>query len=63
MPGRTPAAAGDADTGVGVPHNSMTNARKALSVSRWVDRAMGIGELYRIKAISPGVSAEDHFRW
>ena len=34
MPGRTPAAAGAADTGVGAPHNSMMHARKALSVSR-----------------------------
>ena len=46
MPGRTPAAAGAADTGVGAPHNSMTDARKALSVSRRPGRATGIRELY-----------------
>ena len=34
MPGITPAAAGAADTGDGAPHNTMTHANKALSVSR-----------------------------
>ena len=34
MPGTTPAAPGAAETGIGTPHNSMTNARNALSVSR-----------------------------
>ena len=61
MPGRTPAAAGAADAGVGAPHNSMTHARKALSVSRWRDRATGIRALYRIKANGRGASSEDHF--
>jgi hypothetical protein len=61
MPGRTPAAAGDADTGVGTPPNSMRHARKALSVSRWRDHATGIRALYRIKANGPGVSYEEHF--
>jgi hypothetical protein len=53
MPGTTPAAAGAADSGAGAPHNSMTNARKALSVSRWPDRATGIRALYRTKSDGP----------
>jgi hypothetical protein len=61
MPGRTPAVAGDAGTGVGVPQNSMTHARKTLSVSRRPDRATGIRALYRTKEKAPGMSFEDYF--
>lgn len=50
MPGRTPAAAGDADAGVGAPNISMTHTRRTLSVIRWPDRVTGIRALY----VSPG---------
>lgn len=63
MPGRAPAEAGAADTGFGAPQNSMTHARKALSVSRWPDRATRIRALYRTQELAPGMSSKDHFRW